>query len=84
MPEHGAGSVSGGVHTLPKAAVDGALRSFERARTARKLKVSVRSYLIGALTQIPARPVRSFPWLPQRAFWVHVCVESLRATGPVQ
>ena len=58
MGGSGAGSVSGGVRALPKSAVEDALRGFERARTARKLKVSVRSHLIGALTQIPARPVR--------------------------
>lgn len=42
-------------HTLVK--VDEALRDFERERTRRKLKISVKSNLMGAALQIPFAPV---------------------------
>ena len=47
------------VSTLPRAALAQALRSFERERSARKLKIAVRSNLMGAVLQIPFGPVRA-------------------------
>ena len=58
MQQHGA-SPGASLRTLPREAVARALRGFERERTARKLKISVRSYLMGAALQIPFRPVRA-------------------------
>lgn len=51
----GSGSPSLKQHTLVK--VDEALRDFERERTRRKLKISVKSNLMGAALQIPYAPV---------------------------
>ena len=51
----GSGSPSLKQQTLVK--VDEALREFERERTRRKLKISVKSNLMGAALQIPFAPV---------------------------
>ncbi|CAL5223561.1 g6095 [Coccomyxa viridis] len=51
----GSGSPSLKQQTLVK--VDEALRNFERERTRRKLKISVKSNLMGAALQIPFAPV---------------------------
>ena len=51
----GSGAPSLKQQTLVK--VDEALREFERERTRRKLKISVKSNLMGAALQIPFAPV---------------------------
>lgn len=53
----GSGSPSLKQQTLVK--VDEALRNFERERTRRKLKISVKSNLMGAALQIPFAPVNN-------------------------
>lgn len=58
MQEHASSSGATSLRTLPKAALAQALRDFERERTTRKLKISVRSNLMGAALQIPFGPVR--------------------------
>ena len=50
---------SGQLGSLVTTKVDEALRDFERERTRRKLKISVKSNLMGAALQIPFAPVSS-------------------------
>lgn len=48
---------SGQLGSLVTTKVDEALRNFERERTRRKLKISMKSNLMGAALQIPFAPV---------------------------
>ena len=50
---------SGQPGSLVTTRVDEALRNFERERTRRKLKISVKSNLMGTALQIPFAPVSS-------------------------
>ena len=81
----GSGSPSLKQQTLVK--VDEALRNFERERTRRKLKISVKSNLMGAALQIPFAPVNNlgapimcsryaiscYARRPTIAVWRHCC-----------
>ena len=64
-------------HTLVK--VDEALRDFERERTRRKLKISVKSNLMGAALQIPFAPVSALG-LRGIALWA-CCLAKCEAGG---
>ena len=49
------------LHSLTSTGVDEALRNFERERTRRKLKISVKSNFMGFALQIPFAPVSLLP-----------------------
>ena len=75
----GPGSHSLKQHTLVK--VDEALRDFERERTRRKLKISVKSNLMGAALQIPFAPV-SILELRRLVLWA-CCLSICQKMGTV-
>ena len=52
------------LHSLTSTGVDEALRDFERERTRRKLKISVKSNFMGFALQIPFAPVSPLPARP--------------------
>ena len=52
------------LHSLTSTGVDEALRDFERERTRRKLKISVKSNFMGFALQIPFAPVSLLPASP--------------------
>ena len=49
------------LHSLTSTGVNEALRDFERERTRRKLKISVKSNFMGFALQIPFAPVSLMP-----------------------
>lgn len=65
-PHAGASSGGGGGRA---AAVEGALRDYERQRTARCFKVTLRSAAFGRLLQIPFSPVRPSAWCASVVGW---------------
>ena len=52
------------LHSLTSTSVNEALRDFERERTRRKLKISVKSNFMGFALQIPFAPVCLLPAFP--------------------
>jgi hypothetical protein len=73
-----ASSPGASVSTVPRAALAQALRSFERERSAHKLKIAVRSNLMGAVLQIPFGPVRA-----HCLFADHITAHVFVPSGPV-